>query len=77
MGAERSKERRFGLDRRQFSYTLHIPERRCFVERRGAQQELAADHRFEPEPAYALDPAEYGWWEPSVPELAAALSDRK
>ena len=77
MGAERSKERRCGLDRRQFSYTLHIPERRSFVERRGAQPESEAEHRFEQEPAYAVDEAGYGWWERSFPELAAASSGRK
>ncbi|MGD9033182.1 MAG: hypothetical protein PVJ69_20680 [Desulfobacteraceae bacterium] len=29
-----SPERRSGLDRRQFTYTAHIPERRCGRDRR-------------------------------------------
>jgi len=29
--------RRSGIDRRQFSYTKHIPERRCGPDRRNSQ----------------------------------------
>ena len=32
-----SQERRSGLDRRQFTYTAHIPERRCGRGRRKTQ----------------------------------------
>ena len=31
---DKETERRSGIDRRQFSYALHIPERRLRVERR-------------------------------------------
>ncbi|MGD8368497.1 MAG: hypothetical protein PVG78_12720 [Desulfobacterales bacterium] len=36
MVASARKERRIGLDRRQFSYDLHIPERRRVRDRRRA-----------------------------------------
>ncbi len=36
-----SNDRRLRIERRQFSYTLHIPERRSKAERRGR---IAANH---------------------------------
>jgi hypothetical protein len=36
----REKERRSGIDRRQFSYALHIPERRKNGERRRPRRKL-------------------------------------
>jgi hypothetical protein len=38
---ERNRERRSGIDRRQFSYAIHIPERRENGERRQDKRKAA------------------------------------
>lgn len=47
LNSQNSSGRRSGIDRRQFSYSTHIPERRVKDERRGRQPERreGADRR--------------------------------
>jgi hypothetical protein len=40
--AENEPENRSGIDRRHFSFTVHIPERRNGIERRGSTQKEEA-----------------------------------
>ena len=37
-------ERRSGTDQRQFSYTVHVPERRSGKDRRGEEDDIKSDH---------------------------------
>jgi hypothetical protein len=57
----REKERRSGIDRRQFSYALHIPERRKNGERRRSRRK--SDKRLQ-EALPLADPAPPPWTPP-------------